>query len=89
MLLLADALLIVKLYRLVSPIFLHGGVLHLLGNMAFLLMLGVQQEQKWGWIRFGVIFFATGVGASIFSSCIHPNTISVGASGALFGIMGE
>lgn len=77
-----------EVYRLLSPAFLHGGVFHLLGNMAFLLILGVPCEQKWGWPRYAAVYFVSALGASIFSVCLHPNTISVGASGALFGLMG-
>ncbi len=77
-----------QFWRLLSPAFLHGGVIHILGNMLFLLFIGVPCEQKWGWRRFAVLYFVTAVGASLFSVAIHPNSISVGASGALFGIMG-
>ncbi len=77
-----------EVYRLFSPIFLHGGVLHILGNMLFLAFVGVPLEQKWGWKVFGLVFFLSGIAASLFSTCIHPNTISVGASGALFGLLG-
>ena len=77
-----------EVYRLFSPIFLHGGLIHILGNMLFLVFLGVPLEQKWGWQTFAVVFFLSGIGASLFSVCVHPNSISVGASGALFGLLG-
>jgi membrane associated rhomboid family serine protease len=77
-----------EVYRLFSPIFLHGGLIHIFGNMLFLVFLGVPLEQKWGWQQFALVFFLSGIGASLFSVCIHPNTISVGASGALFGLLG-
>jgi len=77
-----------EVYRFFSPIFLHGGLLHILMNMLFLAFVGVPLEQKWGWKLFGAIFFLSGIGASLFSTTIHPNTISVGASGALFGLLG-
>lgn len=77
-----------EVYRLFAPVFLHGGVFHILGNMLFLVMMGIPQEQKWGWRQFSLILFVSGIGASLFSTCIRPNTISVGASGALFGVLG-
>jgi membrane associated rhomboid family serine protease len=77
-----------EVYRLFTPIFLHGGLFHILGNMLFLAFIGVPLEQKWGWRVFGLVFFVSGIAASLFSTCIHPNTISVGASGALFGLLG-
>ncbi len=77
-----------EVYRLFSPIFLHGGFFHILANMLFLVFLGVPLEQKWGWRVFGIVFFGSGIAASLFSTCIHPDSISVGASGALFGLLG-
>ena len=77
-----------EIYRLFSPIFLHGGILHILGNMLFLVFIGAPLEQKWGWQFFGLLFFLSGIGASLFATAIHPNGISVGASGALFGLLG-
>lgn len=77
-----------EVYRLFSPVFLHGGLLHLLGNMMYLLFLGVPLEQRWGWPSYAFLFVGCGVGASLFAVCVHPNAISVGASGALFGLMG-
>lgn len=77
-----------ELYRLISPAFLHGGIIHLAMNMMFLVFIGVGCEQRWGWKKFSILFFLTAIGASMLSTCINPNQISVGASGALFGIMG-
>lgn len=77
-----------EVYRFVSPVFLHAGIFHLLGNMMFLIFYGIPLEQKWGWRRFAIVFFGSGVGSLIFCACVNPDALSVGASGALFGLLG-
>jgi membrane associated rhomboid family serine protease len=77
-----------EVYRLFSPIFLHGGVFHILGNMLFLTLMGVPLEQKWGWRKYAIVLAVAGIGASLFSTVVRPDSVSVGASGALFGLLG-
>lgn len=78
----------VQLWRYITPIFLHAGFLHLLGNGLFLIMMGLKFEQEWGWRRYIPLFFVAGIGGSAFSIVVHPDAIGVGASGALFGLLG-
>jgi membrane associated rhomboid family serine protease len=76
-------------YRLVTAMFLHASLLHLAFNMLALYWLGTVVEQALGSIRFLLVYFASGLagsaGALVFTD---PFTPTVGASGAIFGIMG-
>uniref|UniRef100_A0A0A8XMU5 RHOMBOID-like protein n=1 Tax=Arundo donax TaxID=35708 RepID=A0A0A8XMU5_ARUDO len=75
-------------WRLVTCIWLHAGVLHLLANMLSLVLIGIRLEQQFGYLRIGIIYLVSGVGGSVLSSLFIRNNISVGASGALFGLLG-
>lgn len=76
-------------YRLLTSMFLHGGLLHIGLNMLFLWMLGPQLEYVLGHVRFAVLYVVAGLGGSIASFWFSaPNTLSVGASGAIFGLLG-
>eukprot|EP00243_Klebsormidium_subtile_P001400 TRINITY_DN12413_c0_g1_i1.p1 TRINITY_DN12413_c0_g1~~TRINITY_DN12413_c0_g1_i1.p1 ORF type:complete len:482 (+),score=69.42 TRINITY_DN12413_c0_g1_i1:279-1724(+) len=75
-------------WRLLSCMWLHGGVFHLLVNMLGLLVVGVRLEKDFGAVRLIVLYFLSGVGGSLMSALFLTNVISVGASGALFGLLG-
>ncbi|KAL4188214.1 hypothetical protein AMTRI_Chr09g22800 [Amborella trichopoda] len=75
-------------WRLITCIWLHAGVIHLLANMLSLVFIGIRLEQQFGFVRIGVIYLLSGFGGSILSSLFIQNNISVGASGALFGLLG-
>ncbi|XP_020592673.1 RHOMBOID-like protein 5 isoform X2 [Phalaenopsis equestris] len=75
-------------WRLISCIWLHGGVIHLLVNMLSLLFIGIRQEQEFGFWKVGTLYIISGIGGSLMSSLSIHNKISVGASGALFGLLG-
>lgn len=76
-------------WRLISCIWLHAGVFHLLANMVGLLLIGIRLEQEFGFIRIGIVYLLSGFGGSLLSALFLPaNQISVGASGALFGLLG-
>jgi membrane associated rhomboid family serine protease len=70
--------------------FLHGGWLHILGNMLFLWIFGNNVEDKLGVIGFPLFYLAAGVAASIAQLAISPNSIvpNLGASGAIAGVLG-
>ena len=74
-------------WRLVMPIFLHGGWIHLLGNCYALYILGPILERVYGYGRYALIYIFAGVGSSLLSMTASKN-VSVGASGAIFGIAG-
>ena len=75
---------------LVTSIFLHGGFMHLAGNMLFLWIFGDNLEDEMGHIPFLLFYLACGVGASLAQFAFDPmsNIPTVGASGAIAGVMG-
>ncbi len=75
-------------WRFLTPIFLHVNAIHLGLNMFNLLFLGVYIERLAGHIRLLLIYLVTGVISIIASFWFSPYEISVGASGALFGLVG-
>ncbi|KAA0044094.1 RHOMBOID-like protein 1 isoform X2 [Cucumis melo var. makuwa] len=77
-----------QLWRLVTCIWLHAGVFHLLANMLSLLVIGIRLEQEFGFLRIGLLYVISGFGGSLLSSLFIQSNISVGASGALFGLLG-
>jgi membrane associated rhomboid family serine protease len=75
-------------FRLVSSVFLHSGWLHIGFNMYVLYLLGPPLERVLGHGRFATLFLVSGIGGSIASYTFSPlRTLSVGASGAIFGLM--
>jgi len=74
-------------WRLIAAMFLHANLLHWFANTWSLFQLGSLYEVMFGSKRFAAIYFATGLCASIASS-LNPNHYSVGASGAILGILG-
>lgn len=74
-------------WRLLSAMFLHIGLLHLVLNAWALYQLGGLFEHLFGTGRFVVVYFATGITASTVSA-LFTNGIAAGASGAIFGILG-
>lgn len=74
-------------YRLVTSMFLHGGIVHLLFNMYALYILGDFIERVYGSKKYLAIYFVSGIVASIFSLYFLP-VMGVGASGAIFGLLG-
>lgn len=74
-------------YRLITPMFLHANLLHLLFNSAALLSFGIETEMIFGKVKFLVIYFVAGICGSIGSFLWSPG-VSVGASGAIFGLLG-
>jgi len=74
-------------WRLVTAMFLHANLLHWAANSWALFQLGSLYEVMFGSARFATFYFVTGLCASIASS-LNPNHYSVGASGAILGILG-
>ncbi|RAL40712.1 unnamed protein product [Cuscuta campestris] len=75
-------------WRLLTCIWLHAGLIHLIANTISLLVIGNHLEEQCGFARVGVIYLLSGFGGAVFSSLFIQRSISVGASGALFGILG-
>ena len=76
------------LWRIVTAGFLHAGFLHLLFNMYSLYILGTMLEPAVGRLRFGVIYFVSLLCGSFGALLLSPDSSTVGASGAVFGLMG-
>jgi membrane associated rhomboid family serine protease len=81
-----------KLWQIVTYMFLHGSTLHLGVNMLLLFMIGPETERAMGRIQFSIMYFLSGilggVGWLIISAGSTPHATCVGASGAIFGIIG-
>ena len=75
-------------WRLLTPVLVHGGLLHIFLNMYILYIYGPNVEEVFGTARFVAIFLITGFTASALSYAVPPDNASVGASGAIFGIVG-
>ncbi|XVF05505.1 hypothetical protein REPUB_Repub05bG0178000 [Reevesia pubescens] len=76
-------------WRLFSCIWLHAGVFHILANMLSLVFIGIRLEQEFGFVRIGLLYLIAGFGGSLMSALFIQTGISVGASGALFGLLGS
>jgi rhomboid protease GluP len=75
-------------WRLFTCMWLHGGLVHVGSNMYCFWEFGRIAERIFGRHRYLAIYLITGIGASLASLSWHPNTVSVGASGAIFGVAG-
>jgi membrane associated rhomboid family serine protease len=86
-----------RLWTLATYLFIHAGFLHLLFNMFTLWMFGRDLEPVWGRRRFLSYYFLTGIGAGVCVALVNllprlwnrpqPDVVTVGASGAIFGIL--
>ena len=86
-----------QIWRLVSYMFLHGGIFHILFNMLALWMIGSELEHRWGTRYFLKFYFVTGVGAGILTVLFSLlpfeiatqlyHEIVIGASGAIYGLL--
>ena len=79
-------------YRIFTSMFIHIGFSHLLNNMIILFVLGDNLERALGEIKYFIFYFVCGAGANIISMLISIQgnrlTVSAGASGAIFGVIG-
>lgn len=75
-------------YRLITSAFIHGNILHLLFNCYSLHVIGSQIENFMGRVKYLIIYFMSAVIGSLFSMLLTKG-VSVGASGAIFGLMGS
>ncbi|KAJ3396668.1 hypothetical protein HDU92_002294 [Lobulomyces angularis] len=74
-------------FRFIVPIFLHGGVVHLLLNLSIQINTGFSLERSFGSIRMFIVYFISGIGGFLFSANFNGTTPSVGASGSLYGLI--
>jgi membrane associated rhomboid family serine protease len=74
--------------RLFTPIILHSGIIHLLGNLAIQLDACARYERQWGLPIYASIYMFSGVSGCLFSALLKPGVLGVGGSGAIMGILG-
>lgn len=74
----------------ITSIFLHGGIFHLVSNMAFLWVFGRRVEDACGPLRFLLFYLLAGTSAEVMTALVQPGSPipGIGASGAIFGVMG-
>jgi rhomboid protease GluP len=82
-----DAVLVGEWWRVVTAVFLHGSVNHLIGNAVALFVLGMVCEHAFGRVQFVTLFVLSGITGSLMSMLTSAGP-SVGASGAIFGLQG-
>ena len=75
-------------YRLIAPVFLHAGLLHIAANTFALIIFGPRLEQEFGSLAFVATYIVAGVCGVAASYLVSPDLMSVGASGAVFGMVG-
>ena len=77
-----------EIYRLVTCMFLHAGIMHFGFNMYSLFIVGPRVEDFFGKWKFLLIYFLSGICGSLLSVGMNANVVSIGASGAIFGLFG-
>lgn len=74
-------------FRLVSPIFLHAGIVHIISNGIIQLRIGGYLNLVYGTPKWVIIYMASGIFGNMMSCCFLPDAVSVGSSGALLGML--
>jgi membrane associated rhomboid family serine protease len=77
-----------EIWRLLMPTFLHDGVLHLAVNLVAQIRLALPLEIKWGSRKFVLVYLGAGINGAAWSCFTQPELAGVGASAALFGLLG-
>jgi len=77
-----------QLYRLITPVFLHANLTHLLFNVFFQLRMGFGMEKQFGREKLMLIYFVCGIVGNLMSISVDPYKLAVGASTAGFGLIG-
>ena len=75
-------------YRLLTAAFMHANIAHLIFNMYALWIIGMQLESFIGKWRYLVVYLFSAISGSLLSVIVTPDAVSVGASGAIFGLLG-
>ena len=83
-----EAVVAGEVYRLITAAFLHASIFHLLFNLYALYIIGNQVENYIGKFKFLIVYLIGAISGSLMS-CIFNTSISVGASGAIFGLLGS
>ena len=75
-------------WQLFTSMFIHVNIIHLLGNMFFLLIFGFRAEEMFSIPEYLLIYFLSGLAGNLLTLLLGSNMISAGASGAIFGVFG-
>jgi rhomboid protease GluP len=75
-------------WRLLTNTFLHGGFMHLLLNIYALVIAGIYLEPVLGRVKYFIVYLASAICGSLASFWWYENTVTIGASGAIFGLFG-
>src|SRR5262249_52818307 len=75
-------------WRLLTSMFLHIGLFHLVINLWCLLTTGPVVERFFGHLGFAALYVLSGIGGGLASLLVHPTIVTAGASGAIFGVFG-
>jgi rhomboid protease GluP len=75
-------------WQLFTAMFVHADIAHLLGNMLFLLIFGLRAEELFSLREYFAIYFLSGLVGNLLTLLLGPKIVSVGASGAIFGLFG-
>lgn len=77
-----------QIWRLFTALFIHANIVHMLGNSFFLLIFGLRAESMFSTKEYLFTYFLSGFVGGSLSLLLGPNVVSVGASGAIFGMLG-
>jgi rhomboid protease GluP len=75
-------------WQLITAMFVHVNIVHLLGNMFFLLIFGLRAEELFSVQEYFAIYFSSGLAGNLLTLLFGPSMVSAGASGAIFGLFG-
>ena len=75
-------------WQLITAMFVHVGIVHLLGNMFFLLIFGLRAEELFKIQEYILVYFLSGLAGNLLTLLFEPSMVSAGASGAIFGLFG-
>ncbi len=75
-------------WQLFTSMFVHVNIVHLLGNMIFLLIFGLRAEELFKIEEYLAVYFIPGLAGNLLTLLFGPNMVSAGASGAIFGLFG-
>ena len=80
-------------WTLITHMFLHGGWLHIIGNMLYLWVFGDNVEDRLGHLKYSIFYLISGIGAALLQAAVsfafgNPHIPLIGASGAIAGVLG-
>eukprot|EP01055_Gregarina_sp_Pseudo9_P005751 Gregarina_sp_Pseudo_9__5750@NODE_844_length_2140_cov_30_379343_g792_i0_p2_GENE_NODE_844_length_2140_cov_30_379343_g792_i0NODE_844_length_2140_cov_30_379343_g792_i0_p2_ORF_typecomplete_len275_score26_14Rhomboid/PF01694_22/1_4e03Rhomboid/PF01694_22/6e33Rhomboid/PF01694_22/4e03DUF1751/PF08551_10/9_7e02DUF1751/PF08551_10/0_00039DUF1751/PF08551_10/3_4e03DUF1751/PF08551_10/2_8e03_NODE_844_length_2140_cov_30_379343_g792_i0105929 len=77
-----------QVWRIITPLFLHASIWHILFNVFFQIRMGLPLEKQYGLYVLAAVYFTCGICGNLFSMAIAPCKVAVGASTAGFGLIG-